>query len=256
MKIVIILCAIVCCGVAEKPAPYPARGWKPQGARLELPRVYGPAKDVRNVEFTTLTNEYIPPATEATLRNSDSDFLQVQGLPAANSASQYENFQVNGRARQKSAKLVVPPPPSLSRQPLLLSSFFAPQFARQSGQLQANPKDEVQQIAQQQYGPPRTNIPSVNDPQPQVPQTDDEPELSTEEPESDENDENDEPVIAVSNSEDVQQGQYYILLPDNSLQKVRFATGQTAEDRQLNGFSAQLRYFLCKKKHNIIEIYA
>lgn len=36
-------------------------------------------------------------------------------------------------------------------------------------------------------------------------------------------------------------GQYYMLLRDNTLQRVVFMTSQTEEDRLNNGFSAQLR---------------
>lgn len=43
--------------------------------------------------------------------------------------------------------------------------------------------------------------------------------------------------IAVANS-----GQYYVLSPDNTLQKVTFYTRQTEDDRRSNGFTAQLRY--------------
>lgn len=43
--------------------------------------------------------------------------------------------------------------------------------------------------------------------------------------------------IAVANS-----GQYYVLTPDNTLQKVTFFTRQSEDDRRTNGFSAQLRY--------------
>lgn len=70
-------------------------------------------------------------------------------------------------------------------------------------------------------------------------------------------DDDQRPVIAIANAEahgrsdnnvnllaasqQGQFGQYYILLPDSSLQKVRFATGQNEDDRKLNGFSAQLK---------------
>lgn len=49
--------------------------------------------------------------------------------------------------------------------------------------------------------------------------------------------ENVDPSIAVANS-----GQYYVLAPDNTLQKVTFYTRQTEEDRRNNGFTAELRY--------------
>lgn len=73
--------------------------------------------------------------------------------------------------------------------------------------------------------------------------------------ESEEDDDDQRPVIAIANAEahangnvnlvaatqQGQFGQYYFLLPDNSLQKVRFATGQTDDDRSTNGFSAHLK---------------
>lgn len=43
--------------------------------------------------------------------------------------------------------------------------------------------------------------------------------------------------IAVASS-----GQYYVLAPDNTLQKVTFYTRQTEDDRRSNGFTAQLQY--------------
>lgn len=44
-------------------------------------------------------------------------------------------------------------------------------------------------------------------------------------------------AIAVANS-----GQYYVLAPDNTLQRVTFYTRQTEDDRRTNGFTAELRY--------------
>lgn len=46
-----------------------------------------------------------------------------------------------------------------------------------------------------------------------------------------------EASIAVANA-----GQYYVLAPDNTLQKVTFLTRQTEDDRRNNGFTAELRY--------------
>lgn len=73
--------------------------------------------------------------------------------------------------------------------------------------------------------------------------------------ESEEDDDDQRPVVAIANAEAHangnanllattrrgQFGQYYILLPDSSLQKVRYSTGQTEDDRTINGFSAQLK---------------
>lgn len=131
----------------EKPAPYPPSGWKPQGARLELPsRQYGVPRDPNQVEITTSINEYIPPATS---RNNDDDFLQVQGLPAANSFSQFNN-------QQRSQKILSD---SNNGQHFLLSPAFAPSFAstnnnnqqlrqqqQQQQQFFQNPKNDAQQL--------------------------------------------------------------------------------------------------------------
>jgi hypothetical protein len=249
MKILLIACAFVICAVSsEKPAPYPPKGWKPQGARLELPsRAYGTPLDASKVEFTTSASEFAPPATRKS--QTDDDFLTVQGLPpAANAKSQFESFQ-----KQKQANIVMAPAPAFGgRHPLLLSPAFAPQFAAPSQQLREMKFGQQQQVPREygvpsnEYGPPEetTQFPQAN-----------EAEQVTEREQESESDENgdDEPVIAVSNASSSQTrvlastqqgqfGQYYILLPDNSLQKVRFATGQTDVDREANGFSAQLKY--------------
>lgn len=78
---------------------------------------------------------------------------------------------------------------------------------------------------------------------------------SIEEDSDEDSNNNQRPVIAIANAEahangnrkllaatqQGQFGQYYILLPDSSLQKVRYATSQTNDDRTSNGFSAQLK---------------
>lgn len=277
MKSVIVLIVLVglTVGLPEKPAPYPAKGWKPQGSRLELPRQYGvPKVAPENVEFTTLTNEYLAP--ETTVQN-DEDVLRVQGLPRADAVSQFNDVNVQQqqqtqtvKARQlQVARIQMAPAPAFIGQPFLLSPLFAPQFAPTSGQLQErqfgqrqqqhqqefdSPKSDSQQLPAQAYGPPQSNnnnVPEETTEQPQVSRREEpnQPE-SIDDYDEDRND-SDEPTVAVSNAEatgnlvqETQQGQvgqYYILLPDNSLQKVRFATKQTTEDRQINGFSAQLR---------------
>lgn len=265
-KFVILLCAVLGFAAAspEKPGPYPPKGWKPQGARLELPRQYGTPQVQKNapeeVEFTTVVNEYLPPTT---VQSDANDVLRVQGLPAADSVSEFRNFQqkkaANVRVQPQAARIQFAPAPAFAGQPLLLSPVFAPQFAPVSGQLQEqrfnqqvqsfnNPQSEAQQVPTQAYGPPQTFNPP---PQANVPRTNEPEVVQNEEPdssESDENEDQDESVIAVSNAvsngdaAQGQVGQYYLLLPDNSLQKVRFATKQTDEDRQINGFSAQLRW--------------
>lgn len=122
MKI-LLLFVIVGVAVAEK-APYPPKGWKPQGQRLELPsRQYGTPLDPNRVEITTASNEYGPPPP-ASSRGTDDDFLQVQGLPAANSFSQFRQQQ-----DQQTTRFVI------NGRPFLLSPQFAPQFGSQRERL-------------------------------------------------------------------------------------------------------------------------
>jgi hypothetical protein len=277
MKIVIVLCAIVglSLGLPEKDAPYPAKGWKPQGAKLELPRQYGAPREQRaepqpdEIEFTTLTNEYLPPTTAES--NDENDVLRVQGLPRVNAVSQFKQIQrpSNVRARPQLSRIQMAPSPAFASQPFLLSPAFGPQFAAVRGQLREqkfgrveqapefNPKNQVQQLPARAYGPPQTSteLPVVEATtfETEIPQSEQPEQPQNEIDYDDESDEedSDEPTIAISNSDTTgdlvqatqqgQVGQYYILLPDNSLQKVRFATKQTLEDRQINGFSAQLR---------------
>lgn len=145
MKILIIFVAFSL-AIAEKSGPYPHQGWKPQGARLELPsRQYGVPRDPNQVDITTSRNEYVPPATP---RNNDDDFLQVQALPAANSFSQFNNFQQQQsqqRANSRPQKIL-----ANNGQQFLLSPAFAPQFASQNGQLREqnfqNPQNNAQQF--------------------------------------------------------------------------------------------------------------
>ncbi|CAG9809981.1 unnamed protein product [Chironomus riparius] len=269
MKFLVFFCVILGSVLAEKPAPYPPKGWKPQGARLELPpsREYGVPQDPDSIEITTLTNEYLPPPTKESRTSNDNNFLNVQKLPDPNSFSQFENFKRQSLNQQ--ARIIMAPPLAVNSQPLLLAPVFAPQFASVNQQLheqkfgqQRNPKNDAQQLPPQEYGPPKaeqpvtTEFPQRNEPeQPQnfpnknIYNNKNDDDESSEES-SDESDE--QPVIAVANAQAYakqisatqqgQVGQYYILLPDSSLQKVRYATGQNEEDRQINGFSAQLRY--------------
>lgn len=285
-KIVILFFAVLglTLGFPEKPAPYAPKGWKPQGARLELPRQYGPPKSLPgDIELTTVSNEYFPPTTDVPT-DDEEDILRVQGLPSAASISEYRKYQQNEAAnfrqqnkaanlqqrnqpavvqqRPQAARIQFAPAPAFASQPLLLAPVFAPSFAPVSGQLQEqkfgqqvqglnNPKNDAQQVPVQGYGPPQTNLPGERNNEAEVPQNDVSEKPQQDYDENENQDESDEPVIAVSNADstgDPQQGQlgqYYILLPDNSLQKVRFATKQTDEDRQLNGFSAQLRWSFC-----------
>lgn len=269
-KTILVFCAIVTVALSspEKPAPYPAKGWKPQGARLELPREYGtPRADLNDIEITTLTNEYLPPATTELQNDENDDILRVQGLPAVESVSQFRKFQkrrpANIKARPQVARFQMAPAPAFANQPLLLSPLFAPQFAAVKEQLQEkrfgnleatpevnDPKNDVQQLPARAYGPPQTSndepaSENEND-ESNLPENEEaeQPQNDSEEDEDEDENESRGPTIAVSNVEsngNLVQGQYYLLLPDQSLQKVRFATKQTDEDREINGFSAQLR---------------
>lgn len=102
------------------------------------------------------------------------------------------------------------------------SRFQQQQFAR------------VQQEQQPQdtYGAPTAQTTTV---EPEAEQVTEEF-VNEREPEEVDN-ENVDPSIAVANS-----GQYYVLAPDNTLQKVTFYTRQTEDDRRSNGFTAELRY--------------
>ena len=272
MKIVIVLCTLagLTLGLPEKPGPYPAKGWKPQGARLELPVKYGPPEQ-RNkpddIEITTSSSDYLPP-TSTDNQSDENDVLRVQGLPSVDAISQFRNYQQkkSPNVEIQQARIQLAPSPAFVGQPFLLSPLFAPQFAPASEQLQErqfgqqkqvqevdDPKNDAQQLPAQEYGPPQTNnnVPIARQPQPEIPENT-EPEQSQDDSDNEEDpEESDVPALAVSNVESTgnlvqetqegQIGQYYILLPDNSLQKVRFATKQTVEDREINGFSAQLR---------------
>lgn len=134
MKILLVF-VLFGIALAEKPAPYPAKGWKPQGQRLELPsRQYGTPLDPNRVEITTtVSNEYgAPPATP---RSTDDDFLQVQGLPAANSFSQFRQQQ-----DQQTARFVT------NGRPFLLSPSFAPQREQFREQKLQNSNNDVQRF--------------------------------------------------------------------------------------------------------------
>lgn len=51
MKVILLFSTLVIVSLAEKSGPYPPSGWKPQGARLELPTEYGaPFKQPANLQ--------------------------------------------------------------------------------------------------------------------------------------------------------------------------------------------------------------
>lgn len=95
---------------------------------------------------------------------------------------------------------------------------------------------QEQEYPSDSYGVPAKNDDDglPEDPQPtDLPASDDEDEQNQQVP-------NDgRTVITVSNAFS---GQYYVLGPDNNLQRVMFSTSQSDEDRRNMGFTAQLRY--------------
>ena len=112
---------------------------------------------------------------------------------------------------------------------------------------------------QREYGPPLTTQTPESEIQTELPQNfPPQPQIPNRETQSNTNVDQQRPVIAIANAEargrsdsnvnvlattspQGKNGQYYILLPDSSLQKVRYATSQTEDDRTVNGFSAQLK---------------
>lgn len=116
-------------------------------------------------------------------------------------------------------------------------------------------QQQQQQFPQREYGVPFPTTTELPEFQTEFPQNFPPQQIPNRNNENDDEDQG--PVIAIANAEahgrsdnnvnliassqQGQSGQYYILLPDSSLQKVRYATGQNDEDRNLNGFSAQLK---------------
>lgn len=185
--------------------------------------------------------EYLPPGDTDTDENveENTDGLRVQGipqgLPAEDDSAQFNepesDNQVNQQYRlpnnQQFGRLRQP------QFPRQRNFNFNPQ--QQFGRLVQQPNFQQFQQRQQftfarqeapaaparEYGPPR-NAP--------VP-TDNEDQDSQEE---------EQPSVSVSNS--IQRGRYYVLTPDNTLQRVNFQTSQSEEEARTNGFTAQLKY--------------
>lgn len=214
--------SLLICAVFGEHIGYPSKGWKPDGPQLQLPTEYN---SPGNIEITSEIND----GYDSTTTQEANDFLQVQKLPQLNSHSEFSKYQRN------------------KQQPYLLSPSFAPTFRMLNGQLIKETTTNVEQT----YGlplPPLNNVPQVEG---NTSKEIEEEEID--EQESNQEDTEDKSVIALANannwrnilqpSKNGEAGQYYILLPDNSLQKVKYSTIQTEEDRQNNGFSAQLKYY-------------
>ncbi|KFB37808.1 AGAP012043-PA-like protein [Anopheles sinensis] len=265
-------CFLIVLLVATAAAQYPASGWRPEGAQFRLPTEYGAPlllfqpqpqrvqvqitrEDVRfagqqvaeeQPSSTTTTTTTVEPVTQAnpstttTTDQPELDPLKVQGLPS----DQPKDFQQRANLRQQ---------PAAIRQ--LPTNFGQRQFFPISGQLRALPpvgtnvfqQEQQQQVVQpqpvqqpqQQATPAETYGPPEQEPA-ELPATTEQPDVQQEDGEDDyDGDEESGPVVAVANAFS---GQYYILGPDNTLQRVVYSTMQTDEDRLVNGFSAQLKY--------------
>lgn len=110
---------------------------------------------------------------------------------------------------------------------------FQQQQQQQPQQQYGAPQPQKPQQPINHYGPPAT--PQQFNPapeQPQQPEQNFDADSETEDVEG--------PSVAVANS--VNNGQYYILAEDNTLQRVVYMTSQTEDDRRNNGFTAQLQY--------------
>lgn len=231
MKFLVVLACVVALSSAE----YAPSGWKPQGARLTLPTEYGPPAQVQpqeqdlEIEITKENLEYVgqlgETTTEAVAAETTTEFLQPtttdvpEEAPEENAdplTTQQLPNRDNSRSFHEQPKRVG----QLRRLPL--------RFQRQ----QAEPKDT--------YGAPPAPTTTT-----EVPEVEPEVELATQEnfnvPEPEEVETEQEEIpeasIAVANS-----GQYYVLAPDNTLQRVTFYTRQSEDDRRTNGFTAELRY--------------
>uniref|UniRef100_A0A1Y9J099 DUF4794 domain-containing protein n=1 Tax=Anopheles quadriannulatus TaxID=34691 RepID=A0A1Y9J099_ANOQN len=262
----VALVAVLAVSVAAE-APYPASGWRPEGAQFRLPTEYGapllllqpqPRRvEVQitreNVQFagrqiaqeqvpvTTTTVEPVTqttPVTTTTTEQADLDPLKVQGLPS----DQRKDFQQRANLRQQVVNR--PLPANIAQRPLFPVSgqlralpavrgpVFQQQVAQQPQQVQP------QAVPAETYGPPEQEE-EQQQPEEQ-PATTEQPQVPQDESDDDyDEDDAGRTVVAVSNAFS---GQYYILAPDNTLQRVIYSTMVTDEDRQVNGFSAQLKY--------------
>ncbi|CAO1435443.1 unnamed protein product [Diamesa tonsa] len=219
MSLFCITLSLLICAVLGEHTGYPPKGWKPDGPQLQLPTEYGSPD---TIDSTTEVNDNYD---SSTTQEAD-DFLKVQELPGLNSYSEFSKYQRN------------------REQPYLLSPSFAPIFRNANVKLNKVTTKNIEQA----YGlPPVNNLPEIGG------NNSKEIEEETNEEDSNEQGMDDNSVIALANannqrnilqsSKNGETGQYYILLPDNSLQKVKYSTVQTKEDRQNNGFSAQLKYY-------------
>uniref|UniRef100_A0A182PV58 DUF4794 domain-containing protein n=1 Tax=Anopheles epiroticus TaxID=199890 RepID=A0A182PV58_9DIPT len=262
----VALVALLAVSVAAE-APYPASGWRPEGAQFRLPTEYGApllllqpqprrvevqisrenvqfagrqiAQELPAVTTTTTTTTVEPvtqttPFTTSTTEQAELDPLKVQGLPS----EQGRDFQQRANLRQRVVNR--PLPANIAQRPLFpVSGQLRALPAVRGNVFQQQVVQQPQAVPAETYGPPEQEEEEQQQPEEQ-PVTTEQPQA----PQDDNDDDYDEDdagrtVVAVSNSFS---GQYYILAPDNTLQRVIYSTMVTDEDRQVNGFSAQLKY--------------
>lgn len=221
--------AVFACVLVVANAQYAPSGWKPQGARLTLPTEYGAPGQP----------EAQPQDLEVEITKENLEFVGQLGETTTE--------QIN----EESTTTEIPEEaPTQTEEPLVgqelpeennFHTFRQPEPVKRVGQLRRIPaRFQQQRFARveeqpQIYGPPETPATTV---EPESEQVTDEIAVNDREVEEVEGDSDSvNPSIAVANS-----GQYYVLAPDNTLQKVTFYTRQTEDDRRTNGFTAELRY--------------
>lgn len=195
----------------------------------DILRVQGLPKEAKNIYFNT--GEVAPPEVSETAAYRQQQRSQQQRLQQQRIQQQQRVQQPQrGQQQQRGQPQRVQQQPQFGNFRQVHPLFPQPQ---QFGNLaqQPTPKDA--------YGPP---------PQEEIPQTTAQPEPEEEEtpstdaaPESDYEDaEDDEPNVAISTAI-ASNGQYYVLGPNNVLQRVVYMTSQTEDDIRNMGYSAQLR---------------
>uniref|UniRef100_A0A182FT99 TPR_REGION domain-containing protein n=2 Tax=Anopheles albimanus TaxID=7167 RepID=A0A182FT99_ANOAL len=176
----------------------------------------------------------------------DLDPVNVQALPAEQSKDFSQQVKQNARLRQQ-AKLQAPRPffpisGQLRALPGVPSPFFQQQVAALP-QIPQQQQQQPQQVPAETYGPPEQEEeqPQQQPEQEETPGTTVQPLDNDDDAAAEDEYEDDagRTVVAISNGFS---GQYYILSPDNTLQRVVYSATQTDEDRLVNGFSAQLKY--------------
>lgn len=159
---------------------------------------------------------------------------------SAQQQQQFRQRQLTSQFRQQTTTRFQPTSGQLRQQfsQQVLQQQQRTQFQRQEQQPEQvyGPPPTQQQQPQQpptnQYGPPQ--------PQYIPPATEQNNGSGDAETEYDDEESEAGPSVAVANA--VNNGQYYILGQDNTLQRVVYMTSQTEDDKQNNGFTAQLRY--------------